>query len=280
MVDALMPDPARRVPIALTIAGSDSSGGAGIQADLKTFAALGVYGASVITAITAQNTRGVQAVTTLSQDIIAAQMTSVASDLAVGAIKTGMLADRVTVETVVDGLAAYPGVPVVVDPVMVATSGDVLLQPDAIEAVRTRLIPCADLITPNIQEAARLLETTSASSLDEMEAQGRALLAFGCRAVLVKGGHAEDAEATDILVLPAGSLRFAKPRITTRNTHGTGCTLASAVAAGLASGKSLASAVEHAKEYVWGAISAGRDLAIGSGQGPVDHLYVFRTKRC
>ena len=267
-------------PIALTIAGSDSSGGAGIQADLKTFTALGVYGASAITAITAQNTLGVQDVLTLPPAIIAAQMTSIATDLSVGAIKTGMLADRATVETVVAGLAAFPGVPVVVDPVMVATSGDVLLAPDAVDAVRTRLIPRAHVITPNIQEAARLLDAAPAASLDEMEAQGRALLALGCKAVLVKGGHGEDADATDILVLASGSLRFAKPRIASRNTHGTGCTLAAAIAAGLASGRSLPTAVEEAKEYVWGAIAAGRTLAIGRGQGPVDHLYVFGTKRC
>lgn len=270
-----MSDAVRRRPIALTIAGSDSSGGAGIQADLKTFSALGVYGASVITAITAQNTQGVQAVFGLPRDIVAAQMTSVAADLAVGAIKTGMLADRGTVETVADGLAAFGAVPVVVDPVMVATSGDVLLAPDAIEAVRTRLIPAATLITPNRDEAACLLDASPASSLDEMEAQGRALLGLGARAVLVKGGHAKGQDATDILVLPSGSLRFAKPRIATQNTHGTGCTLAAAAAAGLALGESLPSAVERAKSYVWGAISAGRDLAIGQGRGPVDHLYNF-----
>ncbi len=150
-------------PIALTIAGSDSSGGAGIQADIKTFTALGVYGASVITAITAQNTQGVQAVLGLPASIITAQMTSVASDLAVGAIKTGMLADRTTVETVADGLALFAGVPLVVDPVMVATSGDVLLAPDAIDAVRTRLFPLASLVTPNLHEAAKLLDAPMAA---------------------------------------------------------------------------------------------------------------------
>ncbi|HRQ27497.1 bifunctional hydroxymethylpyrimidine kinase/phosphomethylpyrimidine kinase [Hyphomicrobium sp.] len=261
--------------IALTIAGSDSSGGAGIQADLKTFTALGVYGASAITAITAQNTQGVQDVLVLPQSIIAAQMASVASDLRVGAIKTGMLADRATVETVVGGLGAFPNVPVVVDPVMIATSGDVLLQPDAIEAVRSRLIPLADVVTPNIKEAARLLDTAPATSLDEMEAQGRALLALGPKAVLVKGGHAEGEDATDILVFGAGSLRFSKPRIATRNTHGTGCTLAAAIAAGLAKEHTLSAAVRDAKDYVWGAIEAARNLEIGSGQGPVNHLYVI-----
>lgn len=271
-----------RRPIALTIAGSDSSGGAGIQADLKTFTALGVYGASVITAITAQNTQGVQAVHGLPQDIIKAQIASVADDLSVAAIKTGMLADRATVETVVDGLRRFPGVPVVVDPVMVATSGDVLLAPTAVDAVRTALIPRATVITPNVHEAARLLDADAASTLDAMEAQGRRLLALGCKAVLVKGGHAEcaDGDATDILVLASGSLRFSKPRIETRNTHGTGCTLAAAIAAELALGESLPTAVERAKAYVWGAISAGRSLEIGGGHGPIDHLHVPGIKRC
>ena len=264
-------------PIALTIAGSDSSGGAGIQADLKTFTALGVYGASVIPAITAQNTQGVQGVLTLPSDIIAAQMTSIASDLAVGAIKTGMLADRTTVETVVDGLRQFPNVPLVVDPVMVATSGDVLLAPDAIDAVRTHLFPRADVVTPNLREAARLLDIPVAASLDEMEAQGRRLLALGPKAVLIKGGHGEGPEATDILVFDAaGSLRLAAPRITTRHTHGTGCTLAAAIAAQMAKGESVATAVGAAKDYVWQAIDAGRTLAVGSGNGPVDHLFAIR----
>ena len=207
--------PTKTTPIALTVAGSDSSGGAGIQADLKTFTALGVYGASVITAITAQNTQGVQGVLTLPPDIIAAQMAAVASDLAVGAIKTGMLADRTTVETVADGLASFPGVPLVIDPVMVATSGDVLLDPDAVDAVRTRLFPLATVVTPNLHEAARLAEVPVARSLDEMEAQARSLLALGAKAVLIKGGHGETPDATDILVFEAGSLRFAAPRIAT-----------------------------------------------------------------
>lgn len=263
-------------PIALTIAGSDSSGGAGIQADLKTFTVLGVYGASAITAITAQNTMGVQGVLTLPADIIAAQMASIAADLAVGAIKTGMLADRTTVETVAGGLAAFAGLPLVVDPVMVATSGDVLLAPDAVDAVRTQLFPRATVVTPNLGEAARLLECPLASSLDEMEAQGRRLLALGPGAVLMKGGHDVGTDATDILVLPSGSLRFARPRIATRNTHGTGCTLAAAIAARLACGDTLASAVGAAKDFVWNAIQAGQELGVGKGNGPVDHLHAIR----
>lgn len=263
-------------PIALTIAGSDSSGGAGIQADLKTFSALGVYGATVITAITAQNTQGVQGVLTLPPDIIAAQMSSVASDLAVRAVKTGMLGDRTTVETVADGLRQFGGAPLVADPVMVATSGDVLLAPDAIDAVRTRLFPIATIVTPNLREAARLLDAPVAVTEAEMEAQGRALLALGAKAVLMKGGHGEGPEAIDLLVRREGSERFSAPRVATRNTHGTGCTLAAAIAARLAEGDDLAAAVGAAKAYVWKAIEAGRTLGVGKGDGPVDHLHALR----
>jgi hydroxymethylpyrimidine/phosphomethylpyrimidine kinase len=269
---------AKGTPIALTIAGSDSSGGAGIQADLKTFTVLGVYGASVITAITAQNTRGVQGVLALPPAIIAAQMTSVAADLAVGAIKTGMLADRATVETIAAGMSAFESVPLVVDPVMVATSGDVLLAPDAIDAVRTRLFPLATVITPNLREAAQLLDAPTAASEDEMEAQGRRLLALGPQAVLIKGGHGTEPLATDILVFQSGSLRFSAPRIDTRNTHGTGCTLAAAIAARLARGDTLPTAVEAAKTFVWNAIEAGRTLGVGKGNGPVDHLHGVRRE--
>jgi hydroxymethylpyrimidine/phosphomethylpyrimidine kinase len=266
----------KRTPIALTIAGSDSSGGAGIQADLKTFTALGVYGASVITAITAQNTRGVQDVLQLPAAIITAQITSVASDLAVGAIKTGMLADRATVEIVADGLKAFGETPVVVDPVMVATSGDVLLAPDAIDAVRTRLFPLAAIITPNLNEAARLVETSVATTEAEMETQARHLIALGAKAVLMKGGHGVGDDATDILVTPSGTQRFSAPRIVTHNTHGTGCTLSAAIAARLADGESLSDAVAAAKSYVWKAIESGQHLAVGKGDGPVDHLHVIR----
>jgi hydroxymethylpyrimidine/phosphomethylpyrimidine kinase len=265
-------------PIALTIAGSDSSGGAGIQADLKTFTALGIYGASVITAITAQNTQGVQAVLKLPAGIISAQMTSIADDLGVRAIKTGMLADRATVQSVVNGLAAYQGVPLVVDPVMVATSGDILLEPDAIDAVRTGLFPLADVATPNLREAARLLDAPLATSIGEIEEQGRRLLAFGAKSVLIKGGHGEGVEATDILVFQSGSLRFSAPRIATRNTHGTGCTLAAAIAARLAMGDSMPTAVSAAKAFVWDAIEAGRTLVVGKGDGPVDHLHKLRPR--
>ena len=265
-----------RVPIALTIAGSDSSGGAGIQADLKTFTALGVYGASVLTALTAQNTRGVTGVHAVPAAFIVAQIDAVMGDLAVGAIKTGMLATRETVETVAAELRLHRHLPLVVDPVMVATSGDTLLAPDAIAAVRQSLLPLAEVITPNLPEAARLLDTTPAGRESEMIEQGRALLAFGPRAVLIKGGHGEGADAVDLLIEASGTTRFARPRIATHNTHGTGCTLAAAITALRASGVPLVEAVGGAKAFVWEALSAGSNLAIGTGNGQVDHLYAIR----
>lgn len=264
--------------IALTIAGSDSSGGAGIQADLKTFTALGVYGASVLTAITAQNTIGVQAVHAIPQDIIREQIASVVSDLKVGAIKTGMLGDSATVETVAMACQRLSLRPLVVDPVMVATSGDVLLAPDAIAAVRALLIPLADIITPNLHEAAMLLGVPLAASLDEMEAQGRSLLDLGAKAVLIKGGHQTGADAIDVLVSRDGVQTFSAPRIDTRNTHGTGCTLSAAIAAGLAKGQGLADAVGTAKDFLSRAIASGAALRIGHGSGPVDHLVGIRAR--
>jgi hydroxymethylpyrimidine/phosphomethylpyrimidine kinase len=263
-------------PIALTIAGSDSSGGAGIQADLKTFTALGVYGASVITAITAQNTHGVTGIHGIPGDMITAQLAAVASDLDIKAVKTGMLGDRATVDVVVAGIKRHRLAPLVVDPVMVATSGDVLLASDAIEAVRRDLIPLAALITPNLHEAAHLLGAAVASSMTEMEVQARQLMALGAKAVLIKGGHLEGDEAVDVMVTANGAKHYTKARIASRNTHGTGCTLSAAIAAGLALGLDLDQAVARAKEFVWRAIASGADLAIGSGNGPVDHLFNVR----
>ncbi len=265
-------------PIALSIAGSDSSGGAGIQADLKTFSALGVYGASVITALTAQNTRGVQAIHSVPADFVAAQLDSVLSDLAVAAIKTGMLATRAIVDAVVARLATAPGIPLVVDPVMVATSGDNLLDPPAVETIRHRLIPRALLLTPNLPEAARLLDRPIATTDQEAVDQAQALLTLGCQAVLIKGGHGSGPTSVDILARASGITRFERPRVATTATHGTGCTLSAAIAALLAQGVPLVDAIERAKTYVWLALEAGRDLKIGAGNGPVDHL--FAIKRC
>lgn len=265
---------ARRPPVALTIAGSDPSGGAGIQADLKTFSALGVYGASVITALTAQSTQGVAGVLTVPTDFLALQIDTLAADLAVSATKTGMLGEEATVLAVAAAIERHALAPLVVDPVMVATSGDVLLAPSAIAAVRARLIPLATLITPNLHEAARLLDQPVAASVDDMERQAHELLALGARAVLVKGGHSTGAEAVDVLAVRDGGVgRYSAPRVDTRNTHGTGCTLSAAITAGLALGLALEDAVAAAKTYLTGALAAGRDLHIGQGAGPVDHLY-------
>ncbi|HET6388013.1 bifunctional hydroxymethylpyrimidine kinase/phosphomethylpyrimidine kinase [Hyphomicrobium sp.] len=267
---------AEAVPIALTIAGSDPSGGAGIQADLKTFSAFGIYGATIITALTAQNTHGVSGVFPISLEFIAAQFHSVVSDLEVSSIKTGMLGDAATVETVARLLAEVPRVPVVVDPVMVATSGDVLLRADAIEAVRSALIPRAQLITPNIPEASRLLDCPEAETEDEMRTQAEALMKLGCGAVLVKGGHGAGADAVDVFFDGREHQAFRRPRVETNNTHGTGCTLSAAIAAGLAAGKPLPEAVEAGKLFVWRALDAGADMRIGSGHGPVDHNFALR----
>jgi hydroxymethylpyrimidine/phosphomethylpyrimidine kinase len=262
--------------IALTIAGSDSSGGAGIQADLKTFSAFGVYGASVITALTAQNTLGVAAVEPVVASFVLAQMEAVLCDLAVSAIKTGMLANAAIVEAVAGRLRDGPRPPLVVDPVMVATSGDVLLEADAVDALKRELFPQAFLITPNLAEAARLLDAEEATSEAEAATQAQALLALGCQAVLLKGGHGSGSTAVDILCDATGIERFVRPRVDTRHTHGTGCTLSAAITALLAQGVGLREAVGRAKAFVWQALHEGRALGIGHGNGPVDHLFAIR----
>ena len=259
--------------IALTIAGSDSSGGAGIQADLKTFSALGVYGASVITALTAQNTQGVTAVHNVPADVVAAQIDAVFSDLAIGAVKIGMLSQAATIEAVAQGLGRHRAKNIVLDPVMVATSGDRLLAADAIGALRKLVIPQALVLTPNLPEAAALLDHAPARSEAEMEAQARALLDFGAQYVLIKGGHGEGSESVDLLIDATSVTRFAEMRIATRNTHGSGCTLSSAIAAGIAKGHDLKTAVRDAKTYVTAAIAAADTLAIGHGNGPLHHFH-------
>jgi hydroxymethylpyrimidine/phosphomethylpyrimidine kinase len=264
-----------RTPIALTIAGSDSSGGAGIQADLKTFSALGVYGASVITALTAQNTRGVTAIHDVPPDFVGAQMDAVFSDLHVGAVKIGMLSQPSTIEAVAAGLARHRQTNVVLDPVMIAASGAALLAPEAVAVLRKVLIPRARLVTPNLPEAAALLDAPEAHSEAEMQAQGEKLLALGARAVLMKGGHAKGAESVDLLVTAHAVVRLAAARIETRHTHGTGCTLSSAIAAGLAKGLDLDEAVRRAKAYVTDAIAAADKLTIGKGHGPVHHFHAW-----
>ncbi len=258
--------------IALTIAGSDSGGGAGIQADLKTFSALGVYGASVITAITAQNTKGVTAVEDISSTIIAAQMDAVFSDLDIKAIKIGMVSRIDTIRTIAERLRSQSQ-PVILDPVMVATSGDRLLQEEAIETLRSELLPQATLATPNLPEAALLTGTGIATDRAAMLKQAEMILALGAKAVLIKGGHGTGSKSVDLLMDGETIQEFAMPRIETKNDHGTGCTLAAAIAAHLALGLPLADAVGLSKDYLQGALAAGRDLKVGHGYGPVHHFY-------
>ena len=262
-------------PVALTVAGSDSSGGAGIQADLKTFAAFGVYGASVITALTAQNTQGVSGIHQVPAEFVTAQMDAVFGDLDVGAVKIGMVAQLATIDAIAAGLARWSPKHVVLDPVMVATSGDRLLAADAVERLRTTLIPRAVLITPNLPEAAALLDEPVAADEAAIESQGRRLLALGCDAVLIKGGHGQGAESIDYLVSGHGTLALSTPRIATPNTHGTGCSLSSAIAAGLAKGEDLEAAVRQAKAWISAAIAAADRFSVGHGHGPIHHFHRF-----
>lgn len=263
--------------IALTIAGSDSSGSAGIQADLKTFGALGVHGTCVIAALTAQNTQHVEDVMPVPPEFVLAQMRAVASDIAVGAIKIGMLATAPIVEAVAEGLKEFRSTPVVLDPVMASHSGDPLLDEDAVDTLKSVLIPAATLITPNLFEAAMLLGEEKARSADQMAAQANRLRDLGAKAVLVKGGHL-DGEAIDVLLGDTGEERLQAPRHETHNTHGTGCTLSSAIAAGLAKGETLEKAVKDAKVYVTAAIIAADELKVGRGRGPLHHFHALWSK--
>lgn len=263
------------IPIALTIAGSDSSGGAGVQADLKTFSALGVYGASVITALTAQNTTGVSGIHQVPADFVTAQIDAVFSDLGVNAVKIGMVAQRATIDAIVAGLLRWSPKHIVLDPVMVATSGDHLLAADAVATLRTELIPRASLITPNLPEAAALLEEPVAANEAAIADQGQRLLAMGCRAVLIKGGHGQGAESIDYLFGGNGTIALSAPRLATPNTHGTGCSLSSAIAAGLAKGEDMEAAIRHAKAWISAAIAAADRLDVGRGHGPVHHFHRF-----
>jgi hydroxymethylpyrimidine/phosphomethylpyrimidine kinase len=257
---------------ALTIAGSDSSGGAGIQADLKTFAALGVYGTSAITAITAQNTVGVTAVVPLPADLVTAQIEAIAADITVHATKIGMLANAAIVEATVAAIAELELPLVVVDPVMVAKSGDALLDRDGVRLLRTELLPRALVVTPNIPEA-EALSGVSIRSLSDAREAARRIHRLG-PAVIIKGGHGSGEELVDLLFDGETFTELRTPRIATTSTHGTGCTFASAVAAHLALGRSLAQAAAQAQAYVAGAIRHG--LAIGHGHGPLDHFWNVR----
>jgi hydroxymethylpyrimidine/phosphomethylpyrimidine kinase len=259
--------------IAVTIAGSDSGGGAGIQADLKTFSALGVYGASVVTALTAQNTQGVAAIHPVPADFVTAEIDAVFSDLKVDAVKIGMLGAPDVIAAVAEGLDRWRQRRVVLDPVMVATSGDALVPDGAVAAIRDLLMPRALIVTPNLPEAARLTGEPMAAGRAAMEAQARRLLALGAHAVLIKGGHAGGEESADFLLTAVSSRWLVAPRIATDNTHGTGCTLSSAIAAKLALGRHLEGAVIAAKDYLTQALAAADTLEIGKGRGPVHHFH-------
>jgi hydroxymethylpyrimidine/phosphomethylpyrimidine kinase len=263
------------VPIALTIAGSDSSGGAGIQADLKTFAAFGVYGASVITALTAQNTRGVRGIHPVPSAFVTAQIDAVFDDLDVKAVKIGMVAEFSIIEAIVSELTRWKPKHVVLDPVMVASSGDRLLSAEAVEGLRKHLIPMATLVTPNLPEAAALLNAPVAPDEAAIRGQGERLLAMGARALLIKGGHGQGAESIDYLFHGDEVIALPAPRLATGNTHGTGCSLSSAIAAGLAKGETLEAAVRHAKTWITAAIAAADRLGIGKGKGPIHHFHKF-----
>jgi hydroxymethylpyrimidine/phosphomethylpyrimidine kinase len=262
-----MPD--RNLPLALTIAGSDSGGGAGIQADLKTFHAFGVFGTSAITAITAQNTQGVRAVHPVPLDIVRAQVDAVAEDLRPGAVKTGMLATAELTRAVAGAIRDHQLPNYVMDPVMVATSGDRLLEPDAEKALLEALMPLAALVTPNLHEA-EILTGLSVRTLDEMGAAARRLVEMGAETALVKGGHLGQEEAVDLFWDGSSERIWRRKRIQTSHTHGTGCTLSAAAAAGLAQGLPLPEAVDQAVDFVARAIHTAPGL--GGGHGPVNHF--------
>jgi hydroxymethylpyrimidine/phosphomethylpyrimidine kinase len=257
------------VPIVLTIAGSDSGAGAGIQADLKTFAAFGVYGVSVLTAVTAQNTLKVSAVQELSLEMVQAQLEAIAEDFEISALKTGMLSSADIIDCVVDGIRRLRLRPLVVDPVMVAKSNDRLLRADAVDALREKLIPLAEVVTPNIPEAEVLWGRPIHSREDRVLA-GKAILGLGARAVVVKGGHSTEDPVVDLLISEGGVAEFSAPRIKTTSTHGTGCTFSAAIAAGLGSGLDIPAAVEQARRYLTATLTSAP--AIGHGHGPLNHF--------
>lgn len=262
-----------KTPIALTIAGSDSGGGAGVQADLKAMSAIGTYGASALTALTAQNTMGVTAIHDVPPDFITAQLDAVYSDLSVDATKIGMLSQSAVIQAVADGLLKHQAKHIVLDPVMVTTSGDLLLSKDAVESLKSVLIPLAQIITPNLYEAAELLNSDVARTRTDMEYQASRLLELGAQSVLLKGGHFDEPTADDLFVSQSERRWYSAARIKTDNTHGTGCTLSSAIAAYLAQGREMPDAIDAAKIYLSQAIEHADSLKIGQGPGPVHHFF-------
>ncbi|NZD49903.1 bifunctional hydroxymethylpyrimidine kinase/phosphomethylpyrimidine kinase [Rhizobium leguminosarum] len=259
----------------LSIAGSDPSGGAGIQADLKAFSARGVYGMAVLTALTAQNTQGVSGVHLVPPQFVADQINAVFADVRVDAVKIGMIANAGIADAVAGALTDHRDIPIVIDPVMIAKGGAALLAPEAVGVLTRRLLPLATLLTPNLPEAAALLHQLVATNRAEMAAQAERLRALGPAAVLVKGGHLDSDESPDVLATAAGLHWFEARRVPTKNTHGTGCTLSSALAAELAKGASAREAVAIAKDYLAGAVAAAGSLTVGSGHGPVQHFHAL-----
>lgn len=259
----------------LSIAGSDPSGGAGIQADLKTFAARGTYGMAALTALTAQNTLGVSGVHLVPPAFVAAQIADVFADVRVDAVKIGMIASAEIAEAVAEALAPHRSVPVVLDPVMVAKGGASLLAREAVAALTHRLLPLASVLTPNVPEAAALLGEPEATGRTGMEDQARRLLALGPKAVLLKGGHLPGGESPDVLATPEGCRWFEGVRVLTRNTHGTGCSLSSAIAAELGKGQALSDAVAAAKSFIAGAVRSSDALSVGAGHGPLHHFHTL-----
>ncbi|MBY3175340.1 bifunctional hydroxymethylpyrimidine kinase/phosphomethylpyrimidine kinase [Rhizobium leguminosarum] len=259
----------------LSIAGSDPSGGAGIQADLKAFSARGVYGMAVLTALTAQNTQGVSGVHLVPPQFVADQINAVFADVRVDAVKIGMIANAGIADAVAGALSDHRDIPIVIDPVMIAKGGAALLAPEAVDVLTRRLLPLATLLTPNLPEAAALLHQPVATNRADMAAQAGRLRALGPAAVLVKGGHLDGDESPDVLATAAGLHWFEARRVPTKNTHGTGCTLSSALAAELAKGASAREAVAVAKDYLAGAVAAAGSLTVGSGHGPVQHFHAL-----
>jgi len=264
------------IPNVLSIAGSDPSGGAGIQADLKTFSALGVYGMAALSGLTAQNTRGVKAIQPLPPAFVAAQIDAVFEDIRVDAVKLGMLGDADVVAAVADCLRRWQARKVVLDPVMVAKGGAALLADCAVERLRTDLLPLATIVTPNLPEAGALLGVEPPADLPAMRAAARALHALGPRWVLLKGGHLPGDDCTDVLYDGREFVEFPARRIATSHTHGTGCTLSAAIAAGLARGQAVPQAAREAKEYLTAAIAAAGTLHVGHGHGPVQHFHAWQ----
>ncbi|HUZ43998.1 MAG TPA: bifunctional hydroxymethylpyrimidine kinase/phosphomethylpyrimidine kinase [Acidimicrobiales bacterium] len=261
------------IPNVLTIAGTDPSGGAGIQADLKTFSALGVYGMSVVTALVAQTTTGVHEVMYVPAEFVTTQLEVLFADVRVDAVKIGMLANADVIRVVADCLHRYRPAYVVLDPVMVAKSGDTLLEPAAVESLVGELMPAVDLVTPNLDEAAVMLGEPVVTAARDMPGQAERVAALGAKRVLLKGGHLADAESTDILLSEEGVEVLRAPRIATDNDHGTGCTLSAAIAALRPSSEDWRHAVVEAKDYLTGALAAADQLDVGRGHGPVHHFY-------